>query len=96
MLNRSFTNTSVIIYLLSLPVFAPVVWSHPYDDPLVFRKHLTDDGRVIYSNIEKRCFSNGKLTCMEYHPIWKGRLKTSVEEQGAGAVKIDDQNATAN
>ena len=56
-------------------------WAHPYDDPFAFRKHLTNDGRVIYSNIEKRCFSNGLLTCQEYHPIWKGRLNVSSTEQ---------------
>ncbi len=59
----------------------PTAWSHPYDDPFAFRKHLTDDGRVIYSNIEKRCFSKGVLTCMEYHPIWKGRLKVATSKQ---------------
>ena len=59
--------------------------SHPHDNPLVFRQHLTDDGRVIFSNIEKRCFSNGKLTCLAYHPIWKGGLKPS---------KADEDNTT--
>lgn len=47
-----------------------VVFSHPHDNPLKFEKQVADDGRVIYSNIEKRCFSNGHLICTEYHPIW--------------------------
>jgi hypothetical protein len=44
--------------------------AHPYDAPLTFRKHLTDDGRVIYSNIPKKCFSRGVLTCGGLHPIY--------------------------
>lgn len=50
--------------------------SHPFDSPLIFRKHLTNDGRIIYSNIEKRCFSNGVLTCQRHHPIWQGAFGT--------------------
>ncbi len=65
-------------YLVPLLVIAtPVAIAHPYDEPLSFRKHFTDDGRVIYSNIEKRCFSSGVLTCIEFHPIWKGGLPSS-------------------
>jgi len=63
-----------------LVIFSQMAWSHPYDDPFAFRKHLTDDGRVIYSNIEKRCFSKGVLTCLEYHPVWRGRLKSTSNE----------------
>jgi hypothetical protein len=44
--------------------------AHPYDAPLTFRKHLTDDGRVIWSNIPKACFSKGLLTCENLHPIY--------------------------
>ncbi|MCP4186213.1 MAG: hypothetical protein GY763_01280, partial [Gammaproteobacteria bacterium] len=33
-----------------------------------------------YSNIEKRCFSDGVLTCIEFHPIWKGGLSSSTEQ----------------
>ncbi len=44
--------------------------SHPYDEPLTFREHKTDDGRPIFSNIPKACFSEGRLTCDQLHPIF--------------------------
>ncbi len=50
--------------------FAFSVAAHPYDEPLTFRKHLTDDGRVIWSNIPKACFSKGLLTSESLHPIY--------------------------
>lgn len=46
--------------------------SHPYDSALEFRQHKTDDGRVIFSNIPKKCFSKGRLTCDYLHPVFKG------------------------
>ncbi len=46
--------------------------SHPYDSALIFREHKTDDGRPIFSNIPKKCFSKGRLTCTGLHPIFKG------------------------
>jgi hypothetical protein len=71
--------------------------SHPFDEPLKFRKHLTNDGRVIYSNIEKRCFSNGKLTCLEYHPIWRGGLTTKHEADTIGTItKVSKPKIEAN
>jgi hypothetical protein len=52
-------------------------FSHPYDGPphnapLTFILHKTDDGRPIFTNIPKKCFSNGRLTCIQLHPIFKG------------------------
>ena len=52
-------------------------FSHPYDGPphkapLTFILHKTDDGRSIFTNIPKKCFSKGQLTCMQLHPIFKG------------------------
>ena len=44
--------------------------AHPYDSPLEFREHRTEDGRKIYSNIPKKCFANGVLTCYRLHPIF--------------------------
>lgn len=64
--------------------------SHPFDSPLTFRQHLTNDGRVIFSNIEKRCFSNGVLTCQEYHPIWEGRFGTVYHEQTIDKASISE------
>jgi len=50
---------------------------HPYhglpeDAPLAFIEHKTDDGRPIYTNIPKSCFSQGRLTCIQLHPVFKG------------------------
>ena len=64
-------------------------FSHPFDSPLTFRKHITSDGRIIYSNIQKRCFSNGKLTCLKYHPIWKGGLHATTLDHNEGARQTD-------
>jgi len=86
MILRSVEKLSLWLFLVSS------AWAHPYDDPFAFRKHLTNDGRVIYSNIEKRCFSNGLLTCQEYHPIWKGRLKASSTAQ---VINNDGQSKPA-
>jgi hypothetical protein len=44
----------------------------PYDAPLTFIEHKTEDGRSIYTNIPKMCFSKGRLTCISLHPILKG------------------------
>lgn len=44
----------------------------PYDAPLTFIKHKTDDGRPIYTNIPKKCFSKGRLTCVSLHPVFGG------------------------
>jgi hypothetical protein len=33
--------------------------AHPEYSPFTFIPHKTEDGRIIYSNIPKRCFSNG-------------------------------------
>jgi len=49
--------------------------AHPYDDPLTFILHKTDDGRPIYTNIPKKCFSNSALTCVGLHPIFGTPVK---------------------
>ena len=78
------------LLILSGLILAPTVLPHPYDEPLTFRKHLTDDGRVIYSNIQKKCFSSGKLTCLKYHPIWKGGFMTPAESHDENAGKSSE------
>ena len=60
----------------SLPL--PKVHAHPYDSPLEFRRHLTDDGRVIYSNIPKKCFHHGVLTCDRLHPIFPPKSASEI------------------
>ena len=47
-------------------------YSHPYDSVLIFREHKTDDGRIIWTNIPKKCFSEGVLICTKLHPIYEG------------------------
>jgi hypothetical protein len=60
-------------------------FSHPYDAPLTFREHKTDDGRDIYSNIPKKCFSKGRLTCTRLHPLFANPV--AVEETGTKLTK---------
>jgi hypothetical protein len=60
----------VLIFCGVFPAFSAA--SHPYDTALKFDEHTTDDGRTIYSNIPKKCFSKGQLTCSKLHPIFKG------------------------
>jgi hypothetical protein len=67
----------IIIFLLLGLFIAFSAASHPYegppyDAPLTFIEHQTEDGRDIYTNIPKRCFSGGRLTCVGLHPVFKG------------------------
>jgi hypothetical protein len=59
---------------IALVVFSGVIatapYAHPYDSPLEFRAHKTNDGRIIYSNIPKKCFNDGVLNCYQLHPIF--------------------------
>jgi hypothetical protein len=52
-----------IMLILCGPFIAFSAASHPYDTALEFHEHKTDDGRPIYTNIPKKCFSKGRLTC---------------------------------
>ncbi len=61
-----------LMLILCGPFVAFSAASHPYDTALEFHEHKTDDGRPIYTNIPKKCFSNGRLTCIQLHPIFKG------------------------
>lgn len=68
----------LIVILLIIGLFlAFSAAAHPYEGipqnaPLAFIKHKTDDGRPVYTNIPKKCFSNGQLTCIQLHPVMKG------------------------
>ena len=61
-----------LMLILCAPFVTFSAASHPYDTALEFREHKTDDGRPIYTNIPKKCFSKGRLTCIQLHPIFKG------------------------
>ena len=66
-------HTVLIIILILIGLFiAFSAAAHAYDSSLTFIEHKTDDGRPIYTNIPKKCFSKGVLTCISLHPIFKG------------------------
>lgn len=71
-------HTVLIIILILIGLFiAFSAAAHPYDGPphdapMTFILHKTDDGRPIYTNIPKMCFSKGRLTCSQLHPIFRG------------------------
>ena len=75
MKRRHFVLVIILILLGLFIAFSAA--AHPYDGPpheapLTFIEHKTDDGRPIYTNIPKKCFSNGVLTCISLHPIFGG------------------------
>jgi hypothetical protein len=78
-----------IILILCGLFIASSASAHPYDEPLTFRKHLTDDGRVIYSNIPKSCFSKGLLTCQHLHPIYG--MSVSMKSERLTTTKKTEQ-----
>jgi uncharacterized membrane protein YciS (DUF1049 family) len=78
-----------IILILCGLFIASSASAHPYDEPLTFRKHLTDDGRVIYSNIPKSCFSKGLLTCEILHPIFE--MSVSMKSERLTKTKKTEQ-----
>ena len=57
--------------------------AHPYDSPLEFRQHRTEDGRSIYSNIPKKCFRDGRLICHGLHPVFPTPASTRPDQPGA-------------
>jgi len=66
-------------------VIATALYAHPYDSPLEFRKHKTDDGRDIYSNIPKKCFHGGVLSCYRLHPIFPKSEPSAPAETDSGS-----------
>lgn len=84
MLKHIWLNSFIFLCGLFL---APSAISHPFDAPLSFRKHTTNDGRIIYSNIQKKCFSDGLLLCTHLHPVFGGQkseqstIKTDLKEK---------------
>jgi len=87
----------LIIILILLGLFiAFSAAAHPYDAPLTFRKHLTDDGRVIWSNIPKACFSKGLLTCENLHPIYGTPVNMKRAEKTKSKAKTKVKAKTKN
>lgn len=62
------------------------VGAHPYDDPLRFEAHTHEDGRVIFTNIPKRCFRDGVLICHQLHPLLNN---TPAPEPGEQRPRIE-------
>ncbi len=66
----------IVLFVLGIAA-ATAGQAHPYegmpeDSPMVFILHTTDDGRPIYTNIPKKCFSDKRLSCIYLHPVMKG------------------------
>ncbi len=71
--------------LLIALAFIGISFSAHSSGMISFQKIRTDDGRIIYSNIEKRCFSNGRLICLNYHPIFSGRQPARTRQNANSA-----------
>ncbi len=78
-MQRLFIYPAAILAIASLAAGAAL--AHPENDPLRFEAHSHEGGRIIFTNIPKRCFRNGVLTCLELHPL----LSTQ------GSPESDDQ-----
>lgn len=63
----------VLVALLPGLLLATNGGAHPENDPLRFEPHTHEGGRVIFTNIPKRCFKNGVLICLELHPLLNNR-----------------------
>ena len=75
MKKRHFVLITILILIGLFIAFSAA--AHPYDEPLTFKLHTTKDGRPIYTNIPKKCFSNGVLTCTGVHPLFGTSVKNS-------------------
>ena len=78
-----------IILILCGLFIASSASAHPYDEPLTFRKHLTDDGRVIESKSPMSCLSKGLLTCQHLHPIYG--MSVSMKSERLTTTKKTEQ-----
>jgi hypothetical protein len=92
MKKRHFVLVIILIILGLFVAFSAA--SHPYDDPLTFIEHKTDDGRPIYTNMPKACFSKGRLTCDQLHPIFGMPVSTKKAESSMAKKSSATQGAT--
>lgn len=65
-------DTILQLGIILCGLIPPSAFSHPFDSPLTFRPHKSDQGGTVYSNIPKKCFSNGVLLCAGLHPVIGG------------------------
>ena len=78
MQKRQFALITILILIGLFIAFGAA--AHPYNEPLTFKLHTTNDGRPIYTNIPKKCFSNGVLTCTGAHPLFGIPVENSKTE----------------
>ncbi len=78
-MRRQLILATAILATTSLA--AGTAHAHPEDDPLRFESHTHEGGRVIFTNIPKRCFRNGLLICLERHPLLDNRPPPGSVEQ---------------
>ena len=79
---RNYRNLSIPALVAGLLLAAGAA-AHPYDSPLEFRLHRTEDGRPIYSNIPKKCFRDGRLICPGLNPVFPTPMSTLPEHSHA-------------
>ena len=78
---------------LAFSVAAHPYAGSPYDAPLTFIEHKTDDGRAIFTNIPKKCFSKGRLACASLHPVFKG--PGTIERPGKRTTAVTSEKTDA-
>lgn len=73
---------SILVTTMAIAsIVAGAARAHPENDPLRFEPHTHEGGRVIFTNIPKRCFRNGMLICLELHPLLNNRPPPNTAEQ---------------
>ncbi len=77
----TITRGSALAVLLPSLLLATNAGAHPENDPLRFESHIHEGGRVIFTNIPKRCFKNGLLICLDRHPLLNNRPPLDPAEQ---------------
>ncbi len=85
---KQHNELSILAAIIGL-FLASSAASHPYDSPLTFRKHKSDSGGIVWSNIPKACFSKGLLRCEKLHPIYgnpvrPGETRTNTQKPKTG------------
>lgn len=88
---KLITTVNITVILCGLFI-APSAVSHPFDSPLTFRKHSSDNGGIVYSNIQKKCFANGVLLCAYLHPVFGVRQTEQPTNERVTPQKTDPKS----
>ena len=78
-MRRPYPTLIALLALSSL--LAGAARAHPENDPLRFEPHTHEGGRVIFTNIPKRCFRDGLLICLDRHPLLNNRPPPDAAER---------------